>query len=186
MDIIKEGVQHVTGLRLNLRLVQSEDADYIFRLRTDPAFNTHLSAVNGTADDQRRWIENYKVREARGEELYYIIERLDGVRCGTVRLYDISAGSFTWGSWILDSNKPRKAALESAVLSFSIGFDELSLERGLVAVNIGNDRAEAFYRRLGMIETHRSAHEIFFVYPRAKFEADRAGYRAILGEVTGE
>ena len=52
-----------------------------------------------------------------------MIERKDGTRCGLVRLYDFDVESFTWGSWILDESKPRKAALESAVLSLAIGFE---------------------------------------------------------------
>lgn len=170
----------VEGPTLALRLIRPDDADYVYALRTDPAYNTHLSEVRGTAQDQRRWIEAYKAREAEGRAFYYIIERHDGTRCGTVRLYEIENDRFTWGSWILDHNKPRKAALESAVLSFGIGFDELGRDRALVSVSIGNEQAEAFYRRLGMTETGRDAHEIFFTYTRARFDADRAGHMATL------
>ena len=80
----------MTGSRLRLRPVMPEDAAFIHGLRTDPAYNTHLSPVTGTVDDQRAWIEAYKVREAAGEEIYYVIERRDGVPCGVVRLYDIT------------------------------------------------------------------------------------------------
>jgi RimJ/RimL family protein N-acetyltransferase len=175
----------VEGPNLALRFVQSDDAEYLHRLRIDPAYNSHLSAVRGTADDQRRWIDAYKAREADGSERYYIIERRDGTPCGTVRLYDIKDDSFTWGSWILDHNKPRKAALESAVLSFDVGFKSLGKDRGFVDVRIGNTHAEGFYRRLGMTETHRTDQDIFFVYPRARFDADRAGYLTILEKEAG-
>lgn len=170
----------IEGPNLALRLVRPDDAEYIFDLRTDLSYKRHLSEVRGTAKDQRLWIEGYKAREARGEELYYVIERRNGTPCGTVRLYDIGDESFTWGSWILDRNKPRKAALESAVLSFGVGFDGLGLERALISVNNGNDKAGAFYRRFGMAETHRSEEETFFVYQRSRFEADRAAHLTIL------
>jgi RimJ/RimL family protein N-acetyltransferase len=161
-------------------LIQPADAEYVYGLRINPTYNSHLSEVRGTADDQRRWIETYKARETDGSELYYIIERRDGMSCGTVRLYDITPDSFTWGSWILDHNKPRKAALESAVLSFGVGFQNLGKDRAFVDVRIQNAHAEAFYRRLGMTEMHRTDQDIFFVYPRARFEADRADYLSIL------
>jgi RimJ/RimL family protein N-acetyltransferase len=173
-------LDRVEGPNLVLRLIQPADAGYVYGLRINPAYNSHLSEIRGTADDQRRWIDDYKAREADGSELYYIIERRDGMRCGTVRLYDIQVESFTWGSWILDQNKPPKAALESAMLSFGIGFQDLGLERATVDVRIANTHAEAFYRRLGMTETHRTEQDIFFVYPRSRFEAVRAGYQAIL------
>jgi RimJ/RimL family protein N-acetyltransferase len=180
--MVPESVARVQGPNLILRLIRPEDADYVQSLRTDPAYNRHLSEVRGTAEDQRRWIEGYKAREADLRELYYVIERKDGSRCGLVRIYDIGADSFTWGSWILDHNKTRKAALESAVLSFGVGFNELGLSFAHIDVRIGNEHAEAFYRRLGMTEIRRDVQYIYFTYPRSRFEADRAEYLAILEE----
>ncbi len=170
----------IEGPNLTLRLIQPEDADYVYGLRMNPAYNQHLSQVQGTAEDQRQWIERYKTREADGQEFYYIIERNDGQPCGVVRLYDLDEESFTWGSWILDGNKPAKAALESAVLSFALGFNVLDREFANVDVRIENKHARAFYQRLGMIETSRTQTDIFFIYPRTRFEADRDKYIAIL------
>lgn len=170
----------VSGPNLALRLITPADAEYVYGLRTDPAYNTHLSEVHGSVADQRRWIEAYKAREAGLRELYYVIERRDGVRCGLVRLYDITADSFTWGSWILDQNKPPKAALESVILSFGIGFGGLGLPRACVDVRIDNAKAVSIYRRLGMSEIRRDSENIYFFYDRSAFEAGRPGYLAIL------
>ena len=170
----------IAGPNLVLRLITPNDAAYVHGLRLDPAYNAHLSEVRGTVADQRDWIESYKTREAAGQEFYYIITRSDGTRCGTVRLYEITGDSFTWGSWILDQNKPPKAALESAVLSFGAGFGGLGAARARIDVRHDNTHAEAFYRRFKMTESHRSDQDIFFTYPRAQFEADRMGYLALL------
>jgi len=172
----------VEGPNLTLRLIQPEDAGYVHSLRSNPAYNTHLSTVTGTVDDQRAWIEDYKSREAQGQEFYYVIERKDGTRCGLVRLYSIEAESFTWGSWILDEHKPRKAALESAVLSFGIGFDALGMHSANVDVRVANEHAAAFYRRLGMEETHRTDQDIFFNYTREQFDTDRTHHLKQLSE----
>lgn len=173
-------LSRIEGPNLVLRLITPEDATYVHRLRVDPAYNTHLSVVHGTVEDQRNWIESYKTREAVGKELYYIITHHDGRRCGTVRLYNIKEESFTWGSWILDHNKPSKAALESAVLSFGVGFEKLGAALAHVDVRCDNARAIAFYRRFGMTEIHRTVQEISFIYPRERFLAERDGYLAIL------
>ena len=170
----------VEGPSLVLRLVEPEDAAYLHGLRTDPRYNAHLSPVTGTVEDQRAWIERYKQREAAGEEAYFIIERRDGVPCGTVRLYDIEGTRFTWGSWILDASKPPKAAVESAVLSFGHGFDALDLAEAHIDVRHENSRAIAFYRRFGMTETGTDAQNIYFTYPRCRFLADRSAHLAIL------
>jgi RimJ/RimL family protein N-acetyltransferase len=173
-------VERVEGPNLTLRLIQPEDAAYVHGLRTNPAYNRHLSEVRGTVETQRQWIEGYKSRETGGHELYYVIERKDNTRCGLVRLYDIDEMQFTWGSWVLDENKPRKAALESAVLSFGAGFDALGCDLAQVDVRVDNARAEAFYRRFGMSETHRTATNIFFEYSRARFEEDRKQHLVVI------
>lgn len=184
--MIPGALARIEGPNLTLRLIRPEDAGYVHVLRTDPAYSRHLSEVRGTAEEQRRWIEAYKAREADLRELYYVIERKDGTRCGLVRLYDIGAESFTWGSWILDRNKTRKAALESAILSFGAGFDGLGTSLAYVVVRIENEHAEAFYRRLGMTEIRRDLLDIHFSYPRSRFDAERAAYMAILAEERAE
>ena len=184
--MVPERVARVEGPNLTLRLIRTEDADYVHGLRTNSTYNRYVSEVRGTAEDQRRWIEAYKEREAVLRELYYVIERKNGTPCGLVRLYGIEAESFTWGSWILDHNKTRKAALESAILSFGVGFEELGLPLAHVDVRIGNEHAEAFYRRFGMTETRHDVRDIYFVYPRGRFIRDRARYLALFAEERAE
>lgn len=132
-------------------------------------------------EDQRAWIERYKSREAERLEYYYVIERpSDGLPFGTVRLYNIEGESFTWGSWILDANKPAKAALESAVLSFGIGFELLGKRRALIDVRRDNARALNFYRRFGMQETDEDEVNIYFVYCAAKHAASKAAHLQVI------
>lgn len=183
MTITLSDLRRVEGVRLALRLVEPAEADYIHGLRTNHAYNTYLSSVSGTAEDQRAWIERYKTREAEGLEYYYVIERpSDGFPFGTVRLYNIEAESFTWGSWILDANKPAKAALESAVLSFGIGFELLRKKRALIDVRRDNARALNFYRRFGMQETGEDGVNIYFVYSADRYAASKAAHLQVIEE----
>ena len=175
----------VEGPHLRLRPVRGDDAAYIHALRVNPVYNTHLSAVTGTVDDQRAWIERYQAREAAGEEIYYTIERRDtGQVCGTVRLYDIADGRFTWGSWILDEAKPPKAALESAVLIYDVGFEVLGCDLAVFDVRCDNARTLAYHRRFGAQETGADELNVYFTYPRARFQADRGSYMTVLGVET--
>jgi RimJ/RimL family protein N-acetyltransferase len=173
-------LSRVEGVRLSLRLVMPDDATYIHGLRTDPAYNSHLSAVTGTVEGQRGWIETYKTREAARTEYYFVIERTDGVRCGVVRLYDIKSDEFTWGSWILDENKPSKAALESAVLIYRYGFEVLGFDKAVFDVRRENERTLAFHRRFGAIETGRDETNFHFEYTIKKFAADRLAHMAVV------
>lgn len=177
---MRKDLERIEGYRLRLRLVTPEDAAYIHGLRTNPAFNRHLSSVTGTVADQRTWIDSYRAREAAGQELYYVIEKTDGTRCGVVRLYDITADSFTWGSWILDHNKPSKAALESALLSFSVGFERLGLSKAFLNVRSGNANAVAFYQRFGMSRIGVDAINLYFEYTRDQFLQDQDAHRSVI------
>jgi RimJ/RimL family protein N-acetyltransferase len=172
----------IEGVGLCLRPVQIGDAAYIHGLRVNPAYNRHLSQVTGTVADQRAWIERYKAREAAGGEVYYLITRKDGVPCGTVRLYDIAGSRFTWGSWILDQNKPPKAALESALRVYEIGFHRLGCATSAFDVRRDNARTLAFHRRFGARQTGEDDENIYFHYTRDRFEADRAGYLSLLAQ----
>ena len=185
MTIQRNAVGDIEGRQIRLRLVQPDDAAYIHGLRTDPRYNTHLSPVTGTADDQRAWLERYKDREAAGLEFYFIVERLDGQRCGTLRLYGIEGGRFTWGSWILDENKPFKAALESAFLLYRTAFDMLGLELAQFDVRLENAKTLAFHRRLGARETGADSVNVYFEYSQADYVRDRdmppGSFHAVFG-----
>ena len=173
-------IARVEGPNLILRLIEPEDAAYVHSLRSNPAYNTHLSTVTGTVEDQRTWIEDYKSCEAQGQEFYYVIERKDGTRCGLVRLYEIEAKSFTWGSWILDENKPRKAALESAILIYEVGFDGLGCDHAVFDVRNDNSHTLAFHRRLGAREIATDELNVYFNYEQRQFDSDRPHYLKLL------
>ena len=171
----------IEGVRLALRLAQPSDAAYIYGLRIDPTYNRYLSEVTGTVQDQEDWLRRYKEREAKGSEYYFVIERLaDAQPCGLVRLYDFEADHFTWGSWILDQNKPAKAALESALLIYVQGFERLDLQKSVFDVRKNNERTLAFHNRFGAIETGRNALDVLFEYTRAQFEKDKAKHLEVL------
>ena len=170
----------IQGWQLKLRTIEKDDATYLYSLRTNAELNVHLSAVTGTAADQARWIESYKEREARCEEIYFLIERLDGVKCGTVRLYDLTETSFTWGSWILDDNKPSKAALESAFLLYQFAFSELKMREATFSVRIQNVNTIAFHLRFGAQEIGYDDENRYFIYPHKKFISDLPCFEEVL------
>lgn len=176
-------IARVAGARLDLRLVGVDDAAYIQNLRTDPRYNAHLSAVSGTVQDQASWIASYKEREATGQELYFIMERKDGRQCGTVRLYEITAESFSWGSWILDENKPAKAALESAMLVYRIAFNRLCLMRAVFDVRRDNVRTLAFHDRFGATRVREDDLNVYYVFDRETFERLAPALERLCGEL---
>ena len=90
---------------------------------TNPAYNSHLSTVTGTVEDQRSVDRGLQVPGGcQGQEFYYVIERKGwhAVRpCPALRYRGGELSRGAAGS--LDESKPRKAALESAVLIYEVG-----------------------------------------------------------------
>lgn len=159
------------GRSVNIRPILMSDAEYVFSLRTNPSLNKHLSTAPASVSAQEKWIEAYKHREKLGQEYYFIVERVDGIRCGVVRVYDVAEDQFTWGSWILDENKPPKAALDCAILVYRFGFRSLGLSRAVFDVRVDNQRTLAFHDRFGAVRTGSDAHNVYYKLERGSYEA---------------
>lgn len=132
-----------------LRLVEECDAKFILKLRNDSKYNKFLSEVVDDLNAQKEWIKRYKLKEKAGTQFYFIIERLDGTPCGTVRIYDLREDSFCWGSWILNNDKTRLAAIESAFLIYKFGFEYLNYKKSHFDVMKGNDKVVSFHKKMG-------------------------------------
>ena len=136
-----------------LRLAELGDAQFIHSLRTDSIYNKYLSKVDDDVEIQRLWLFNYKEREKQGSEFYYIIHRKqDSMPIGTVRIYDFlkNENSFCWGSWILNENKTKYAALECTVLIYDFAFEKLGFDRCHMDMRKDNLKIIEYHRRLGV------------------------------------
>lgn len=171
----------ITGPNLLLRLATEDDSSFIISLRSQHTNDGYISRGSETITEQFNWIKEYKLREQRHQEYYFIIENHNGAKIGTVRIYDFSDGIFNWGSWILSSNKPQKAALESTLLSMGFAFRALHFDAAIVSVHPRNSKALSFYRRLEMHEIMERKKEIIFLYSKSKFESNLANLQTILG-----
>ncbi len=154
---------------IRLRLAEVEDAEFIYGLRADPRYNSYLSPTSGGVQDQKHWLLRYKEREARQEEYYFIIvNKATNLRAGTVRLYDFrpSKESFCWGSWILNQNKTRYAAVESAMLVYELAFRIMHFHVCHFDVRKENDSVVKFHLRFGAkIIGEDEANYYFNIYP---------------------
>lgn len=147
---------------IRLRLIEEADAEFVLKLRLDDNYNKYLSSVVADVEAQKSWIKSYKLDEAAGNQYYFIIERHDGMPCGTVRIYDIQGDSFSWGSWILNENKTRYSAIESAYLIYSFGFDQLGFKKCHFDVRRENTKVISFHEKMGAYRTGETDIDILF------------------------
>lgn len=148
---------------IKIRLVEEVDADFILKLRLDKKYNLFLSDVSPDVKAQKEWIKKYKNDEANSEQFYFIIERNDGTPCGTVRIYDLRENSFCWGSWILNEDKTPYAALESALLVYDFGFNQLGFEFSHFDVRKGNEKVISFHKKMGALKTGEDDLNEYFI-----------------------
>lgn len=147
---------------IKLRFVNENDAEFILSLRTNNTYNRFLSHVDNDIVQQKKWIEQYKKKEKNNEEFYFIIERLDNTPCGTVRIYDIQDNSFSWGSWILNENKTRTAAIESALLVYIFGFEKKYFTHCHFEVMKGNEKVISFHEKFNARKVDEDEHHYFY------------------------
>lgn len=166
-----------------LRLVNEDDAEFICSLRNDDKLNTFISKSTANIDAQKQWIVNYKHREHHGEEFYFIIcKKENDLPIGTVRLYDFKENpkSFCWGSWILNENKTKYAAIESALLVYEAGFHYLGFIQSHFEVMNGNDKVHSFHLKMGAQLLLEDETNVYYIFPQEKYEINKLHYAQFL------
>ena len=167
-----------------LRLVQENDAAFINSLRNNNQLNTYISKSTADINTQKEWIRNYKNKESNNTEYYFIICRVDNnLPIGTVRLYDFQENpkSFCWGSWILNENKTKYAAVESALLVYEAGFAVLGFEQSHFEVMKGNDKVHSFHLKMGAQKISEDDKNVYYIFPKNRYEENKIQYAKFLG-----
>ena len=160
-NIIKSSV--VLGRTLEFRNVVVTDAEYIYSLRSDPIKSKFISKIEKVIEHQRSWISEYKRSD---NQAYFIIKEISTQQSiGTIRIYDpISApfSSFCWGSWILSSEAPSSAAIESALMIYEYGFKHLGFTNSHFDVRKDNNSVWKFHERCGAKRVAETDIDIFY------------------------
>ena len=170
----------IAGKNINLKTVEVEDAEFIYSMRQDVCKTKYLSKIDGTIDTQKEWIKNYKIKEKKKEEFYFLIESKKNERLGLVRVYDFKNNSFCWGSWLIKENAPKTTAIESALQIYEFGFNNLGYEKSHFDVRKGNARVIAFHKRFGAKIINEDKLDYFFDYTKKDYEKIKEKYKRYL------
>lgn len=161
------------GRKTRLERVLESDAEYIFGLRTNEDKSRFLNATSGTVADQATYIRKALEDDNQG---YYKIIVEDERRVGVVRIYDIVGDSFSWGSWIIQDDRPKYTALESAFLVYATGFDYSNFPKCHYEVRRENTKVCAFHERLGAVRTSETEQDIFYNFPKSAWDSIQNKY----------
>lgn len=132
---------------LTCRLVQEKDAPFILELRTDSKLSKFVHAVDNDLQGQIDWIREYKKREAKGED-YYFIYFSGGRPIGVNRYYNITKDSSTSGSWICRKDAKVEESLATTFLQTDIA-EMFEIPTGPYNVSKGNNQVLKFHLKMG-------------------------------------
>lgn len=135
---------------LQFRFVNEDDAEFIYKLRSDKTLSKYIHDIEGGVENQREWIRKYKDRESNGEEYYFVFLQ-DKKRVGVIRLYSFHGTTFTSGSWIMVPGTSGEAVMAVPIIAREIAFDELGmeLEDNYDACHVDNKKVIKFNERFG-------------------------------------
>jgi hypothetical protein len=134
---------------LHVRFVEESDAEFIIELRTNPNLSKYIHETTPDIELQRTWIQNYKTRQHKGEDFYFMFEKPIGTRLGVCRIYDIKEDSFTMGSWIFLRQSPVGSSILADIITREIAFKLLPIKRCVFDVkrkNVTVDRYHGTYK----------------------------------------
>lgn len=170
----------IQGKNINLRTVEIEDASFILELRMVKHKNKFLSSVENDLEKQKIWLKRYKIKEHRQQEYYFVIESKTQQKLGLVRAYDLKLDSFCWGSWLIKDKAPQTTAIESALLVYEFGFNQLGYKQSHFDVRKGNSRVIDFHLRFGAKIIDEDELNYYFDYDAEIYKKIKQKYRRYL------
>lgn len=171
----------VQGRNVKLRLVELEDAQFIVTLRNYAKSQKFLSATSSNIEAQERWMRDYKIREGKGTEFYYVIQLHDDSPVGLIRLYDLKLDIFSGGSWIMAPGHPHQIAVETVILLYDLCFDQLGYEKILLQVVKENQSVIRFHRRFGAVVDREDDRCVYLINTSSTMKGPREKFRKMLG-----
>ncbi len=153
---------------LVLRLVELDDAEFILSLRLDQKRAQFLNETDSSVEKQKEWIREYKKREAKAQEFYFLIEK-DYMSYGTIRIYKITDKTCYWGSWITKPTSPRGFGKRALTLVLKFIFDELKKEKVFFSVELDNKAGKKLYLELGSKLINEDEKEITYSLTKDEF-----------------
>ena len=160
---------------IQVRLVCEEDAEFIVKLRTNEKLARYIHSVDDNVSKQVEWIKEYKKREAKGLDYYFIFYK-DGQPIVLNRLYDIDwiHLTYTSGSWVSVPGTDYEAVMTCSVIVLEIAFDVLGLLVDIYDVRKENSQVLHFHRKiLGAYEYGETELDYLFMLTKEAWQKSR-------------
>jgi hypothetical protein len=165
-----------------IRLVEVQDAEFIFNLRTNPLLNKYLHEIGGTIKDQEVWISKYKNREANGEEFYFInIDPETDNAVGLNRIYNFNNSIFELGSWIYLPSADISKSITGDIIVKEIAFETLGFKVCTFNVRKENKSVVRYHKMFPSDIVGEDEINLYFELKNEVFEINKNKYLEIFG-----
>ena len=108
---------------LHVRFVDEHDAEFILSLRTDARLGQYIHSTENDVLKQIEWTKEYKIRERKGTDYYFMFEMPIGNKLGVSRIYNVTDSTFETGSWVFKRDAPFGSAFLGDIICHEIAFE---------------------------------------------------------------
>ena len=171
----------LTKYNAYIRLAQVNDAKFIVDLRGDEIKSKFLSEISTDIKMQEDWLKNYKFREAKGEEYYFIVCDLQGNSFGTTRLYNFRGEIFFTGSWVFLDSSPEGLPIIGDILGREIAFDILKYSFCQFEVRKGNSKVLKYHKTYKPRLVDEDELNFYFELNREEFNFQKSNILKLYG-----
>ncbi len=169
----------LNGRNIKFRLAKINDAEFILKLRLEKG--GFLSKTDVDLKNQVNWLKEYKIREQKKIEYYFIIkDKCQNKDVGTIRIYNIQGGQFSWGSWVVITGSPYYVAIESCLLLYDFAFYDLNLDKSCFDVRKGNKKVVSFHEKFGASVIKEDSLNYFFNFSKDDYKNIKSKYKKFL------
>jgi hypothetical protein len=160
---------------ISVRLANENDSEFILKLRTNSILSRYLHPTENNLDIQKEWMRQYKFRETRGIDYYFIFSK-DGQSYGLERIYDIEGDSFTHGSLVFAEDAPFGMSILADIITREIAFDDLELKHNYFDVRKGNINVRNYHLKFKPSFLREDDDNMFYVLEKEDFEKNKARF----------
>lgn len=165
-----------------IRLVDESDAEFIFKLRTNLVLSRYIHKVSSELDDQVLWIREYKKRELKGEEFYFIsINPETGAREGLNRIYSFRDYVFKLGSWLYLPDDDISKSILGDIAVREIAYDNLLFQTCTFEVRKENRPVVRYHQGYSPELAGEDEEYYYFQLPASMFNQKKNKYLNIFG-----
>ena len=146
---------------LYARLINENDAEFIVKLRSQDRAR-FINVVSLDIEKQKKWINDYKIREQAGLD-YYFIYYLNGTPLGINRIYNIMEDSFVGGSFVFLEGCAFEIPIFATLIEDFIGFEVLDKSACFGNIHRENKKAIKFNKLYGADFIYETDSEVYLI-----------------------